>query len=130
MLAGDVELNWSDAVPVDYWRGVTVGLPAIAGEAAEGLRVIALDLSHTGLNGRIPAELSALDALAVLRLGHNRLAGSIPPELGALSGLRTLNLENNALTGTIRMSWARCRDSFRCVSGTTNSPVLRGNSTP
>ena len=101
VLAGDVELNWSDAVPVDYWRGVTVGLPAIAGEAAEGLRVIALDLSHTGLNGRIPAELSALDALAVLRLGHNRLAGSIPPELGALSGLRTLNLENNALTGTI-----------------------------
>ena len=101
VLAGDVELNWSDALPIGYWRGVTVGLPAIAGEAAEGLRVIALDLSHMGLNGRIPAELSALDALAVLRLGHNRLGGSIPPELGALSGLRTLNLENNTLTGTI-----------------------------
>ena len=101
VLAGDVELNWSDAIPIGYWRGVTVGLPAIAGEAAEGLRVIALDLSHMGLNGRIPAALSALDALAVLRLGHNRLAGSIPPELGALSGLRTLSLENNALTGTI-----------------------------
>ena len=101
VLAGDIELNWSDALPIGYWRGVTVGLPAIAGEAAEGLRVIALDLSHMGLNGRIPAELSALDALAVLRLGHNRLGGSIPPELGALSGLRTLNLENNTLTGTI-----------------------------
>ena len=101
VLAGDVELNWSDALPIGYWRGVTVGLPASAGEAAEGPRVIALDLSHTGLNGRIPAELSALDALAVLRLGHNRLGGSIPPELGALSGLRSLNLENNALTGAI-----------------------------
>ena len=101
VLAGDVELNWSDAVPIAYWRGVTVGLPASAGDAAERLRVIALDLSHTGLNGRIPAELSALDALAVLRLDHNRLVGSIPPELGALSGLRTLNLENNALTGAI-----------------------------
>ena len=101
MLAGDVELNWSDAVPIAYWRGVTVGLPASAGDAAERLRVIALDLSHTGLNGQIPAELSALDALAVLRLDHNRLVGSIPPELGALSGLRTLNLENNALTGAI-----------------------------
>ena len=101
VLAGDAELNWSDALPIGYWRGVTVGLPASAGDAAEGPRVIALDLSHTGLNGRIPAELSALDALAVLRLGDNRLAGSIPPELGALSGLRTLNLENNALTGTI-----------------------------
>ena len=101
VLAGDAELNWSDALPIGYWRGVTVGLPASAGEAAEGLRVIALDLSHTGLNGRIPAELSALDGLAVLRLGHNRLGGSIPPELGALSGLRSLNLENNALTGAI-----------------------------
>ena len=101
VLAGDVELNWSAAVPISYWRGVTVGLPAIAGGAAEGPRVIALDLSHMGLNGRIPAALSALDALAVLRLGHNRLAGSIPPELGTLSGLRTLNLEDNALTGTI-----------------------------
>ncbi len=101
MLAGDVQLNWSDAVPIGYWRGVTVGMPNIAGEAAEGPRVIALDLSHVGLNGRIPAELSALDALAVLRLGNNRLAGPIPPELGALTGLRTLVLENNALTGEI-----------------------------
>ena len=99
VLAGDIELNWSDAVPIGYWRGVTIGFPA--GDAAEGPRVIALDLSHMGLNGRIPAELSALDGLAVLRLGHNRLAGSIPPELGALSGLRTLSLENNALTGMI-----------------------------
>ena len=101
VLAGDVELNWSDAVPIGYWQGVTVGLPASAGEAAESPRVIALDLSHMGLNGRIPGELSALDGLAVLRFGHNRLAGPIPPALGALTGLRTLSLENNALTGMI-----------------------------
>ena len=101
VLAGDVELNWSEAVPMDYWRGVTIGFPASVGDTAEGLRVIALDLSHMGLNGRIPPGLSALDALAVLRLGHNRLAGSIPPELGALSGLQTLNLESNALTSAI-----------------------------
>ena len=101
VLAGDAQLNWSDATPIGYWRGVTVGLPTIADEAAERLRVIALDLSHTGLNGRIPSGLANLDALTALRLGHNRLAGSIPPELGALSGLRVLNLENNALTGSI-----------------------------
>ena len=100
-LAGDVELNWSEAVSIDYWRGVAIGLPAAADKAGEGTRVIALDLSHMGLNGRIPARLAALDALAVLRLGDNRLAGSIPPELGALAGLRTLTLENNALTGKI-----------------------------
>ena len=100
-LAGDVELNWSEAVPIDYWRGVAIGLPAAAGEAGQETRVIALDLSHMGLNGRIPARLAALDALAVLRLGDNRLAGAVPPELGALAGLRTLTLENNALTGKI-----------------------------
>ena len=94
-------LNWSAAVPVGYWRGVTVGIPPNVGKAAEGPRVIALDLSHMGLNGRIPAELSALDALAVLRLGDNRLTGSIPPELSVLTGLLTLTLENNALTGEI-----------------------------
>ena len=101
VLAGDVELNWSDAVPISYWRGVTVGLPASAGEAEESPRIVALDLSHMGLNGQIPGELSALDGLAVLRLGHNRLAGPIPPALGALTGLQTLSLENNALTGMI-----------------------------
>ena len=101
VLAGDVELNWSEAVPMEYWRGVTIGLSAGAGDTAEEPRVVALDLSHLGLNGRIPAELSTLEGLAVLRLGDNRLAGSIPPELGALPGLRTLNLENNALTGEI-----------------------------
>ena len=97
-LAGDVELNWSDEIRIDYWRGITVGP---ASRTSNTRRVIALDLSHAGLNGRIPPELAALEALAVLRLGHNRLAGSIPPELGALSGLRTLDLENNALTGPI-----------------------------
>ena len=102
VLAGDVELNWSDEVPIDYWRGVTVGLSSFTSDStSDSQRIIALDLSHAGLNGRIPPELAALDALAVLWLGHNRLAGSIPPELGALTELRTLSLENNALTGRI-----------------------------
>ena len=102
VLTGDVELNWSEEAPIDYWRGVTVG-PSFSTDDSTGAswRIIALDLSHAGLNGRIPPELADLDALAVLRLGHNRLAGSIPPELGALTELRTLSLENNALTGKI-----------------------------
>ena len=102
VLAGDVELNWSDEVPIDYWRGVTVGPSSFTSDStSDSQRIIALDLSHAGLNGRIPPALAALDALAVLRLGHNRLEGSIPPELGALTELRTLSLENNALTGRI-----------------------------
>ena len=98
-LAGDVPLNWSEALPIRYWRGVAVGIPAIEGEAKDEPRVIALDLTHMELNGRIPAELSTLDGLAVLRLGDNQLAGSIPGALGALTELHTLVLENNGLTG-------------------------------
>ena len=101
-LAGDAGLNWSATLPIDHWRGVTLGFPpAVDGAAVQGPRVVALDLSHLGLNGHVPAELSALDALAVLHLGDNRLGGPIPPELGALAGLRALRLENNALTGPI-----------------------------
>ena len=98
-LAGDVTLNWSEALPIRYWRGVAVGIPATEGEAKDEPRVIGLDLTHMELNGRIPAELSTLDGLAVLRLGDNQLAGSIPGALGALTELHTLVLENNALTG-------------------------------
>ena len=100
-LAGDVPLNWSETLPIRYWRGVAVGIPATEGEAKDEPRVIALDLTHMELNGRIPAELSTLDGLAVLRLGDNQLAGSIPGALGALTELHTLVLENNALTGEI-----------------------------
>ena len=100
-LAGDVPLNWSETLPIRYWRGVAVGNPAIEGEAMDEPRVIALDLTHMELNGRIPAELSTLDGLAVLRLGDNQLAGSIPGAAGALTELHTLVLENNALTGEI-----------------------------
>ena len=101
-LAGDVGLNWTATLPIDHWRGVTLGFPpAVDGAAVQGPRIVALDLSHLGLNGHIPAELSALDALAVLHLGDNRLGGPIPAELGALAGLRALTLENNALTGPI-----------------------------
>ncbi len=101
-LAGDAGLNWNATLPIDHWRGVTLGFPpAVDGAAVQGPRIVALDLSHLGLNGHVPAELSALDALAVLHLGDNRLGGPIPPELGALAGLRALTLENNALTGPI-----------------------------
>ena len=54
VLAGDVELNWSDEVPIDYWRGVTVGPSFTSDSTSDSQRIIALDLSHAGLNGRIP----------------------------------------------------------------------------
>ena len=93
ILAGDMTLNWSSAVPVNRWQGVTVDGP-------EG-RVTELRLVGLGLNGRIPPELGSLDRLVSLTLPRNRLTGRIPPELGNLASLEYLILNYNALTGGI-----------------------------
>ncbi len=93
ILAGDIALNWSSAVPVSYWQGVTVDGP-------EG-RVTGLALAALGLSGRIPSDLGRLDHLVSLSLNRNRLTGRIPPELGDLASLEHLNLSLNTLTGAI-----------------------------
>ena len=101
ILAGDMalNLNWSKAVSVNSWQGVTADGP-------EG-RVTGLDLSGLGLNGRIPSDLGRLDRLVSLSLPRNRLTGRIPPELGDLASLEHLNLNFNALTGVIPPSLAK-----------------------
>ena len=93
ILAGDMALNWSRAVSVYDWRGVTVDGP--------GGRVTGLDLARLRLNGRIPPDIGRLDRLVSLSLQRNRLSGRIPPELGELASLEHLNLNYNALTGGI-----------------------------
>ena len=88
-LAGDAALNWSEDVPMEFWRGVTVdGSPQ---------RVTALELPRAGLSGRLFAELGELDGLVAVDLSHNRLAGPVPPQLEALHKLRFLRLAGNDL---------------------------------
>ena len=78
-LTGGARLNWGAALPMEEWRGVTVGGP-------EG-RVTALELPRTGLNGRVPAALGQLAGLRAIVLDGNDLTGPIPPELGKLARL-------------------------------------------
>ena len=98
-LAGDVLLNWHAAVPVGLWQGVTIG-------RSSG-RVVALDLRDMNLTGRLPAELSELSHLHMLRLDGNRLTGPIPAELGNLTRLTLLSLDGNRLTGPIPPTLAK-----------------------
>ena len=93
VLAGDAAVNWRYDRPIRLWQGVSIG--------GWPMRVVALDLSDAGLNGRIPPQLGALEALVDLRLSDNRLTGVIPPELGRLTELHRLRLDGNALTGSI-----------------------------
>ena len=60
-----------------------------------------LDLSHSGLQGRIPLEISHLSKLTSLYLSFNNLTGRLPLELGNLTNLFYLDLSNNMFTGTI-----------------------------
>ena len=92
-LAGDASLNWHTAVPVGSWQGVTVGRSSD--------RVVALNLQDMNLTGRLPAELSELSHLYMLRLNGNRLTGAIPAEFANLTRLTMLSLDGNRLTGPI-----------------------------
>ncbi len=93
ILAGDAPLGWSEDIPIEIWQGVTVG--------GSPERVTRLDLSRSGLNGRIPPALGGLDKLVSLWLNRNRLTGPVPPELGELTDLEVLTLSFNALSGPI-----------------------------
>ena len=84
--------NWSSAVPIGEWYGVTVG--------ADG-RVVGLRLPSNNLNGSIPPELASLSSLQELSLSNNGLSGRIPPQLGDLSSLVELFLHSNQLSGPV-----------------------------
>ncbi|MDE2987102.1 MAG: putative Ig domain-containing protein [Chloroflexota bacterium] len=92
-LRGDIPLNWSAAIPISSWEGITL--------AGTPQRVTEIELATLGLNGRLPSALSDLDALVKLDLTFNKLGGGIPAELGKLVNLTDLLLFRNALSGSI-----------------------------
>ena len=92
-LAGSGDLDWSIDVPITRWPGVIAG--------GSPVRVVALDLTTSGLTGEIPPELGSLSALQALHLYGNELTGEMPSELGRLANLTILDLGGNRLTGEI-----------------------------
>ena len=90
-LRGTAELNWSPALPIAEWDGVT----------AENGRVTQIILLDKGLNGTVPPELGDLTGLQDLWLGTNQLTGTIPGEIANAQGMRSLLLNGNQLTGEI-----------------------------
>lgn len=85
--------NWLSEEPLREWFGVN----------ADGQgRVVALDLTHNGLVGPIPADIVALERLTELRLvGNDTQRSSIPPELGELASLEILDLAGIYAAGSI-----------------------------
>ena len=93
ILAGNGDLDWSVDVPITSWQGVNAG--------GNLVRVVALDLTTSGLTGEIPPVLGELSELQALHLYGNELTGEIPRELGRLADLTILDLGGNRLTGEI-----------------------------
>ena len=61
-------------------------------------------MGHNGLTGPIPAGISELKKLEILRLECNKLGGEIPQQLGALENLLAVNISHNRLVGRLPAS--------------------------
>ncbi|XP_044451499.1 LRR receptor-like serine/threonine-protein kinase FLS2 [Triticum aestivum] len=70
-----------------------------------GIRMmVSVDLSCNRFTGRIPEDVSSLDALINLNLSMNELSGDVPGKIGAMQSLESLDLTSNKLSGEIPSS--------------------------
>ncbi|XP_022637979.1 probable inactive receptor kinase At5g53320 isoform X2 [Vigna radiata var. radiata] len=88
-------INWDKSSSVcKSWIGVTCN--------SEQSHVIALQLTRTGLSGRIPPNtLSRLSALQTVSLASNRITGSFPSDFSQLNNLIYLYLQFNKFSGPL-----------------------------
>ncbi|CAA7404338.1 unnamed protein product [Spirodela intermedia] len=92
--------NWEadPCSPKEYtWKGVSCSGYGDSRPA----RIISLNLSSTGLDGKIPTSIGNLTALASLDLSNNYLIGPIPDILGELPYLQFINLSGNEDIGVV-----------------------------
>ncbi|XP_028202264.1 LRR receptor-like serine/threonine-protein kinase IOS1 isoform X5 [Glycine soja] len=83
--------------PKDYlWEGLNCTYPVV-----DSPRIITLNLSSSGLSGKIDPSILNLTMLEKLDLSNNSLNGEVPDFLSQLQYLKILNLENNNLSGSI-----------------------------
>ncbi|XP_047161893.1 probable inactive receptor kinase At5g53320 isoform X2 [Vigna umbellata] len=88
-------INWNKSSSVcKSWIGVTCN--------SEQSHVIALQLTRTGLSGRIPPNtLSRLSALQTVSLASNSITGSFPSDFSQLNNLIYLYLQFNKFSGPL-----------------------------
>ena len=63
-------------------------------------QVTEIDLEDRGLRGPLPASLTTISTLEILRLGNNQLTGTFPA-LSSWPNLRTLSIYKNLFTGDV-----------------------------
>ncbi|XP_072958397.1 putative leucine-rich repeat receptor-like protein kinase At2g19210 [Typha angustifolia] len=93
-----VKRNWmgDPCAPKKYaWDGVNCSY------GANAPRIIAINLSSSGLTGQMSSSFSMLKAIQSLDLSYNKLNGTIPDYLANISSLQVLNLAGNCFTEPI-----------------------------
>ncbi|KAJ4841832.1 hypothetical protein Tsubulata_045886 [Turnera subulata] len=94
--------NWSTTTPVcSSWIGVSCD--------PISRRVTYLNLSHMGLAGTIPPQITNLSFLAVLDLRNNSFRGPLHDVFEHLPNLQKLALADNLLEGQIPSSLWKCK---------------------
>ncbi|CAA7026498.1 unnamed protein product [Microthlaspi erraticum] len=94
-----VKKNWQGdpCLPSVYiWEGLDCSYDSLTPP-----RITSLNLTSSGLTGRISPSFSNLTMIQELDLSNNGLTGDIPEFLSRLKFLRVLNLEKNKLTGSV-----------------------------
>ena len=83
--------GWLETPALEEWYGVTTDTIG---------RVVALDLTGNGLEGRLPVSLGSLVHLTTLRLSDNALSGRLPNSLARLSLVELYYNETSLCTPT------------------------------
>lgn len=84
--------NWCTDKPLSDWYGVTLNFDGF---------VEMLELENNNLKGKLPEEISDLQALQTLILSWNSLEGEIPESICELKDLSGFLIKQNMLTGQI-----------------------------
>ena len=100
--------GWLETPALEEWYGVTTNTIG---------RVVALDLTGNGLEGRLPISLGSLVHLTTLRLSSNALSGRVPNSLARLS-LVELYYDETALCTPTEASFETWLHSIASHEGT------------
>ncbi|KAG8638360.1 hypothetical protein MANES_14G019985v8 [Manihot esculenta] len=91
---GGFQAKYADSALIG-WKGRTYRYD----KNLQLLRII--NLAENKLSGKIPGEITSLQALVGFNLSRNDLSGRIPLEIGKLKQLQWLDLSRNRLSGVI-----------------------------
>ncbi|GMN59147.1 hypothetical protein TIFTF001_028235 [Ficus carica] len=118
----DLSSNNFTSLPYDNFQNLTTRVTfcslsnnSITGEVSENIcavkDILALDLSHNKLSGRIPTCLiETSNSLVMLNLAENNFKGAIPDVFPSGCTLKALDLHGNFIEGEIPKSLANCSE--------------------